>query len=169
MELKNSITMQNLMTAFSGESQARNKYTFFAAKAKEDGFEQISNLFMETADDERAHAEIWFNYLDAAGKTEDNLASAAASEHYEWAEMYDAFSKTAREEGFEDIAIKFELVGKIENEHERRFSKLLKNVTNGYVFRCDSAVIAEIAVTFTPANPHRKFVRFAESQEHILQ
>ena len=82
MELKNSITMQNLMTAFSGESQARNKYTFFAAKAKEDGFEQISNLFMETADDERAHAEIWFNYLDAAGKTEDNLASAAASEHY---------------------------------------------------------------------------------------
>ena len=141
MELKNSITMQNLMTAFSGESQARNKYTFFAAKAKEDGFEQISNLFMETADDERAHAEIWFNYLDAAGKTEDNLASAAASEHYEWAEMYDAFSKTAREEGFEDIAIKFELVGKIENEHERRFSKLLKNVTNGYVFRCDSAVM----------------------------
>ncbi len=141
MELKNSITIQNLMTAFSGESQARNKYTFFAAKAKEDGFEQISNLFMETADDERAHAEIWFNYLDAAGKTEDNLASAAASEHYEWAEMYDAFSKIAREEGFEDIAIKFELVGKIENEHERRFSKLLKNVTNGYVFRCDSAVM----------------------------
>lgn len=141
MELKNSMTEQNLMTAFSGESQARNKYTFFAARAREDGFEQIANLFLQTADDERAHAEIWFNYLNAAGKTEDNLASAAAGEHYEWSEMYDAFAKTARAEGFDDIAVKFELVGKIESEHEKRFAKLLKNVANDEVFRCGSEVM----------------------------
>lgn len=135
------MTEQNLMTAFSGESQARNKYTFFAARAREDGFEQIANLFLQTADDERAHAEIWFNYLNAAGKTEDNLASAAAGEHYEWTEMYDAFAKTARAEGFDDIAVKFELVGKIESEHEKRFAKLLKNVANDEVFRCGSEVM----------------------------
>lgn len=140
-ELKNSKTEQNLMTAFSGESLARNKYTFFAAKARADGFEQIANLFLETADDERAHAEIWFNYLGAAGKTDDNLTSAAAGEHYEWAEMYDAFAKAAREEGFDDIAVKFELVGKIESEHEKRFNKLLKNVKDNEVFRSGTAAM----------------------------
>ena len=114
------------MTAFSGESLARNKYTFFAAKARADGFEQIANLFLETADDERAHAEIWFNYLGAAGKTEDNLTSAAAGEHYEWAEMYDAFAKTAREEGFDDIAVKFELVAKSKASTKSALTSCLK-------------------------------------------
>lgn len=141
MELKGSRTEQNLMTAFSGESQARNKYTYFAGKARKEGFEQIADIFIETAENEKEHAEIWFNYLEGIGKTEDNLASAAAGEHYEWAEMYSAFAKDARDEGFDDIAVKFEYVAKIEAQHEERFLKLLANVQNGEVFRRGSIVI----------------------------
>ena len=141
MELKGSRTEQNLMTAFSGESQARNKYTYVAGKARKEGFEQIADIFIETAENEKEHAEIWFNYLEGIGKTEDNLASAAAGEHYEWAEMYSAFAKDARDEGFDDIAVKFEYVAKIEAQHEERFLKLLANVQNGEVFRRGSIVI----------------------------
>ena len=139
MDLKGSKTEQNLMAAFAGESQARNKYTYFASKAKKDGYEQIAAIFEETALNEKEHAKIWFKELNggAIPSTVDNLKSAADGENYEWNDMYDEFAKVAREEGFDRIANLFEGVGKIEKEHEERFRKLLDNVENGLVFSKD--------------------------------
>ena len=145
MELKGSKTEQNLMTAFAGESQARNKYTYFASKAKKEGYEQISKLFLETADNEKEHAKLWFKYLGGIGTTVENLAAAAAGENYEWTDMYKTFAEEARAEGFDEIAAKFEGVAKIEAEHEQRYKKLLENLENGEVFKKGSIVIWKCA------------------------
>ena len=133
--LEGSKTQANLMAAFAGESQARNKYTYYASAAKKEGFEQISALFTETANNEKEHAKIWFKLLhDGIGETAKNLLEAAEGENYEWTEMYATFAKEAREEGFDKIAYLFEGVAKIEKEHEERYRKLLENVENGLVF-----------------------------------
>lgn len=141
MELKGTKTEQNLMTAFAGESQARNKYTYFASKAKKEGYEQIAALFLETADNEKEHAKLWFKYLGGIGSTAENLAAAAAGENYEWTDMYKTFAEEARAEGFEEIAARFEGVAKVEAEHEERYRKLLANVQNGEVYKRGSIVI----------------------------
>ncbi len=141
MELKGSKTEQNLRDAFAGESQARNKYTYFASKAKKDGYEQIASLFLETADNEKEHAKIWFKLLGGIGTTAENLLAAAEGENFEWTDMYARFAKEAREEGFEDIAQLFEGVGAIEKEHEERYRKLLANVQGGLVFSKDGDMI----------------------------
>ena len=141
MELKGSKTEQNLRTAFAGESQARNKYTYFASKAKKEGFVQIANIFTETAENEKEHAKIWFKLLGDIGTTAENLLAAAEGENYEWTDMYAAFAKEAREEGFEDIAKLFEGVGAVEKEHEERYRKLLSNVQGGLVFSRDGDMI----------------------------
>ena len=143
MELKGSKTEQNLMTAFAGESQARNKYTFFASQAKKDGYEQIAAIFQETADNEKEQAKLWFKLLNGGtiGSTEENLKAAAAGENYEWTDMYAEFAKTAKEEGFTRIAYLFEEVGKIEKEHEERYLKLLENVKEGKVFEAGEVKI----------------------------
>ena len=141
MELKGSKTEQNLRDAFAGESQARNKYTYFASKAKKEGYVQISNLFLETADNEKEHAKIWFKLLGGIGTTAENLLAAAEGENFEWTDMYARFAKEAREEGFEDIATLFEGVGAIEKEHEERYRKLLANVQGGLVFSKDGDMI----------------------------
>ena len=143
MELKGSKTEQNLMTAFAGESQARNKYTFFASQAKKDGYEQIAAIFQDTADNEKEHAKLWFKLLNggAIGSTEENLKAAAAGENYEWTDMYAEFAKTAKKEGFTRIAYLFEEVGKIEKEHEERYLKLLENVKEGKVFEAGEVKI----------------------------
>ena len=143
MELKGSKTEKNLMEAFAGESQARNKYTYFASKAKKEGYEQIAAIFQETADNEKEHAKLWFKLLNggAIGSTEENLKSAAAGENYEWTDMYAEFAKTAKEEGFARIAYLFEEVGKIEKEHEERYLKLLENVKEGKVFEAGEVKI----------------------------
>ena len=139
MELKGSKTEQNLKTAFAGESQARNKYTFFASKARKDGYEQIAEIFEETANNEKEHAKIWFKLLNngAISSTAQNLKSAAEGENYEWTDMYAEFAKTAKEEGFDHIAFLFEEVGKIKKEHETRYLKLLNNINEGIVFSRD--------------------------------
>ena len=136
MELKGSRTEANLAAAFAGESQARNKYTYYASKAKKEGYEQIAALFLETAENEKEHAKIWFKLLHdgAIPDTIANLKDAAAGENYEWTDMYATFAKEAHEEGFDDIAFLFEQVGAIEKEHEERYLKLLANVENGVVF-----------------------------------
>ena len=142
MELKGSKTEKNLMAAFSGESEARNKYTYYASKAKNDGYVQIAKLFEETAANEKEHAKIWFKLLkDGIGDTAYNLADAAAGENYEWTEMYPTFAKEAREEGFNHIAFLFEEVAKIEKEHEERYKKLLENIEGGLVFSRDEEMI----------------------------
>ena len=130
MDLKGSKTEKNLMEAFAGESQARNKYTYFASKAKKEGYEQIAAIFQETADNEKEHAKMWFKLLHggAVPTTEENLADAAAGENYEWTDMYARMAKEAKEEGFDRIAYLFEAVGKIEKEHEERYKKLLASV-----------------------------------------
>ncbi len=144
MELKGSKTEQNLMTAFAGESQARNKYTYYASKAKKEGFVQIAELFEATANNEKEHAKIWFKLLhDGIADTATNLADAAAGEHYEWTDMYATFAKEAREEGFDHIAFLFEGVAKIEKEHEERYRKLLDNVEKKIVFSRDGDCIWE--------------------------
>ncbi|MBO4581846.1 MAG: rubrerythrin family protein [Bacteroidales bacterium] len=145
MKLKGTKTEKNLATAFAGESQARNKYSYYASKAKKDGFVQIGNLFEETANNEKEHAKIWFKLLHDGGipGTVDNLKDAADGEHYEWTDMYATFAKEAREEGFDDIANLFESVGKIEKTHEERFRKLLANVEGGVVFSKDEDMIWE--------------------------
>jgi rubrerythrin len=138
--LEQSKTKANLMTAFAGESQARNKYTYYADKAEKDGFVQIAQIFRETANNERAHAEIWFKLLNGAQELPDtatNLKDAANGENYEWTDMYATFAKEAREEGFDHIAYLFDSVAEIEREHEQRFRKLLSNVENGIVFTKD--------------------------------
>ena len=127
--------------AFAGESQARNKYTYFASKAKKDGYVQIAKIFEETAANEKEHAEIWFKLLNGIGSTAENLKSAAEGENYEWTDMYDQMAKDAREEGFDKIAFLFEEVGKIEKEHEERYRKLLANVEGGLVFSRDGDMI----------------------------
>ena len=140
-ELKGSKTEANLMAAFAGESQARNKYTYYASKAKKDGYEQIGGLFMETAENEKEHAKIWFKLLhDGMPDTIANLKDAAAGENYEWTDMYAEFAKTAKEEGFDKIAYLFEMVGKIEKEHEERYLKLLENIEKNTVFVRDGEV-----------------------------
>ena len=133
-ELKGTKTEQNLMTAFAGESQARNKYTYFASAAKKEGYEQISALFAKTADNEKEHAKMWFKLLGELGNTAQNLAAAAAGENYEWTDMYATFAKEADEEGFADIAEKFRAVAEIERTHEERYRKLLANVEMQKVF-----------------------------------
>ena len=141
MELKGSQTEKNLWAAFAGESQARNKYTYYASKAKKDGFEQISRIFTETADNEKEHAKIWFKLVAGIGDTKDNLKDAAAGEHDEWTSMYPGFAKTAHEEGFEKIAKLFEGVAKIEKEHEERYQLLLKNIEEDKVFKKSEKII----------------------------
>ncbi len=143
MELKGTKTEQNLMTAFAGESQARNKYTYFASKAKKEGYEQIAAIFQETADNEKEHAKMWFKLLNGGeiGSTAENLKAAADGENYEWTDMYAEFAKTAKEEGLDRIAYLFEEVGKIEKEHEERYLKLLENVKDGKVFEAGEVKI----------------------------
>ena len=136
-ELKGTKTEKNLMEAFAGESQARNKYTYFASVAKKEGYEQIAAIFEETAYNEKEHAKMWFKELGGIGSTADNLKAAAAGENFEWTDMYDRMAKEAREEGFERIAYLFEAVGKIEKEHEERYKKLLENVEGDLVFSKD--------------------------------
>ena len=140
-QIKGSKTEANLKTAFAGESQARNKYTYFASKAKKEGFEQIARLFLETAEQEKEHAKIWFKLLDGIGDTVSNLKEAAAGENFEWTDMYAGFAKTAKEEGFADIAALFEGVAAIEKEHEERYKKLVSNIEKGVVFSKDGEAI----------------------------
>ena len=140
-DLKGTKTEKNLWEAFAGESQARNKYTYFASKAKKDGYVQIAKIFEETAANEKEHAEIWFKLLNGIGSTAENLKSAAEGENYEWTDMYDQMAKDAREEGFDHIAFLFEEGGKIEKEHEERYRKLLANVEGGLVFSRDGDMI----------------------------
>ena len=128
-------TEKNLEAAFAGESQARNKYTYFASRAKKEGFEQIAALFLETAENEKEHAKLWFKELNGINDTAQNLADAAAGENYEWTDMYEGFAKTAEEEGFTELAIKFRMVAAIEKRHEERYRALLKNVETAEVFK----------------------------------
>ena len=167
MELNGSKTEANLMTAFAGDSLARNKYTYYASAAKKEGYQQIAAIFEETAANEKEHAKIWFKLLHdgAVPGTVDNLKDAAAGENYEWTEMYAEFAKTAREEGFDNIAILFEGVAKIEKEHEERYKKLLANVEGGVVFskegdtiwvcrNCGHVHIGKTAPTVCPVCAH---------------
>ncbi len=146
-ELKGTKTEKNLMEAFAGESQARNKYTYYASKAKKDGYEQIAAIFTETANNEKEHAKIWFKLLNGGNipDTMQNLADAASGENFEWTNMYDKMAKEAKEEGFDNIAYLFEEVGKIEKEHEARYKKLLKNIEDGLVFSKDGDTIWQCA------------------------
>ena len=166
---KGTKTEKNLMEAFAGESQARNKYTYFASKAKKDGYEQIAQIFLETADNEKEHAKIWFKLLNDGDipSTTENLQAAADGENYELTDMYDKMAEEAREEGFNDVAFLFEAVGKIEKEHEARFKKLLENVENGLVFskdgdriwkcrNCGHIVIGNQAPEICPVCKHPK-------------
>ena len=141
MELKGSKTEANLRTAFSGESEARNKYTYFASVAKKEGYEQIAAIFLETAENEKEHAKIHFKYLQGIGDTKSNLADAAAGENYEWTDMYAKFAKEADEEGFTEIAATFRGIAEVEKHHEERYRKLLENVENGEVFKKGSIVV----------------------------
>ena len=134
-DIKGTKTEQNLLAAFAGESQARNKYTYFASVAKKEGYEQIAALFQETADNEREHAKMWFKQLNGIGTTEQNLEHAASGENYEWTDMYPGFAKTANEEGFTAIAKLFERIAEIEKKHEERYKALLKNIQEGKVFK----------------------------------
>ncbi len=158
-------TEKNLMEAFAGESQARNKYTYFASKAKKEGFEQISALFLKTADNEKEHAKMWFKELDGIGNTAQNLSAAADGENFEWTDMYENFAKTAEEEGFSELAKKFRMVGAIEKEHEKRYRTLLSNVEAQQVFakssvkvwecrNCGHIVVGENAPTVCPVCAH---------------
>ena len=178
MELKGSKTEENLKTAFAGESQARNKYTYFASKAKKEGYEQIAAIFEETAANEKEHAKIWFKLLEggAVKSTVENLEAAANGENYEWTDMYDGFAKTAKEEGFNDIAFLFESVAAIEKEHEERFKKLLANINDKLVFssegdsiwicrNCGHIVVGKEAPKVCPvcAHPQSYFERKANN------
>ena len=166
LTLKGTKTEQNLWTAFAGESQARNKYTYFASKAKKEGYEQIAALFLETADNEKEHAKLWFKALQGIGSTAENLKAAAEGENYEWTEMYDEFAKVADEEGFHELAEQFRGVAAIEKHHEERYLALLKNVENLEVFRkstgihtwkcrnCGCLVISEEAPKICPVCLH---------------
>ncbi len=143
MNLKGTKTEQNLMAAFAGESQARNKYTYFASVAKKEGYEQIAAIFQQTADNEKEHAKMWFKELGELGNTAENLAAAAAGENYEWTDMYATFAKEAEEEGFKELAVKFRKVADIEKTHEERYRALLKNVEMQQVFEKSEEVMWE--------------------------
>lgn len=169
MELKGSKTEQCLMQAFAGESQARNKYTYFASKAKKEGYEQIAAIFLETADNEKEHAKLWFKYLEGGDikSTEENLEEAANGENYEWTEMYPEFARVAESEGFKEIAAKFRLVAEIEKHHEERYKKLLNSVKTGVVFvsndvavwkcrNCGHIVVGKYAPEICPVCKHPK-------------
>ena len=146
MNIKGTKTEQNLMAAFAGESQARNKYTYYASKAKKEGFVQIASIFEETANNEKEHAKIWYKLLhDGIGSTGENLLDAAEGENYEWTDMYAQFAKDAREEGFEAIAKLFDGVALIEKEHEERYRKLLENLKTGKVFEKDGEIVWQCA------------------------
>ena len=160
-------TEKNLMEAFAGESQARNKYTYFASKAKKEGFEQIAEIFQKTADNEKEHAKLWFKELEGIGDTAQNLLAAAEGENYEWTDMYEGFAKTAEEEGFKALAMKFRLVAAIEKRHEERYRALLKNVELQEVFaksevkvwecrNCGHIVVGEKAPEICPTCAHPK-------------
>ena len=168
-DLKGTKTEANLMAAFAGESQARNKYTYFASVAKKEGYEQIAAIFQETADNEKEHAKLWFKLLHGGEvpTTAENLLAAAEGENFEWTDMYDRMAKEAREEGFDHIAFLFEEVGKIEKEHEERYRKLLSNVEGGLVFsrdgekiwkcrNCGHIVIGKEAPELCPVCTHAK-------------
>ncbi len=165
MELKGTKTEANLRAAFAGESQARNKYTYFASVAKKEGYEQIAEIFLKTADNEKEHAKMWFKALGELGKTTDNLAAAAAGENFEWTDMYERFAKEAKEEGFDDLADKFLAVGKIEKAHEERYRALLNNIEMQAVFakseekmwecrNCGHLVIGKAAPEVCPVCNH---------------
>ncbi len=142
MKLKGTKTEKNLLEAFAGESMARNKYTYYASQAKKDGYEQIAAIFLETADNEKEHAKLWFKALhDGMPSTIDNLIDAAQGENFEWSDMYARMAKEAREEGFEELAILFENVGKVEKEHEERYRILIKNLEEGQVFEKNGVAI----------------------------
>ena len=141
MELKGSKTEKNLMEAFSGESQARNKYTYYASVAKKEGYEQIAGIFLETADNEKEHAKLHYKYLNGIGDTLANLNDAAAGENYEWVDMYAKFAKEAEEEGFKEIAATFKMIGEVEKHHEERYRALIKNLEEGNVFKKDGVVV----------------------------
>ena len=158
-------TEKNLETAFSGESQARNKYTYFASVAKKEGYEQIASLFLKTADNEKEHAKLWFKELNGIGNTTENLVAAAAGENYEWTDMYAGFAKTAEEEGFPELAAKFRMVAAIEKQHEERYRALLHNVEAQEVFKksevkvwecrnCGHIVVGECAPEVCPTCNH---------------
>ncbi len=160
-------TEKNLLEAFAGESQARNKYTYFASKAKKEGFEQIAEIFQKTADNEKEHAKLWFKELEGIGDTAQNLLAAAEGENYEWTDMYEGFAKTAEAEGFKDLAIKFRLVAAVERRHEERYRALLKNVEMQEVFaksdvkvwecrNCGHIVVGEKAPEICPTCAHPK-------------
>lgn len=166
-DLKGTKTELNLRAAFSGESEARNKYTFFASVAKKEGYNQIAAIFEETAANEKEHAEMWFKLLKGIGDTKANLVSAAEGENYEWTNMYPTFAKEAREEGFDSIAAMFERVAEVEEEHEKRYKKLLENVEGGKVFiredvvmwqcrNCGAIVIGKAAPEVCPVCAHPK-------------
>ena len=138
MELKGSKTEKNLMEAFAGESQARNKYTYFASVAKKEGYVQIAKIFEETANNEKEHAKLWFKHLQGIGNTLENLKAAAAGENYEWTDMYKRMAEEAREEGFEELAVKFERVAEVEAAHEKRYNKLLESYKAGTTFKGDA-------------------------------
>lgn len=140
MELKGSKTEQNLLTAFAGESMARNKYTYYGSRARKDGYEQIGAIFDETAANEKEHAEVWYGYVEGVHDTLENLKNAAGGEHYEWSEMYSNFAQVAREEGFTEIAERFERVAMVEKVHEERYNTLIKNIEEGHVFERDGEV-----------------------------
>ena len=158
-------TEQNLRAAFSGESEARNKYTFFASKAKKEGYEQIAALFLKTADNEKEHAKLWFKELNGIGDTAENLLNAAEGENYEWTDMYEGFAKTADEEGFHELAARFRLVAAVEKHHEERYRALLHNVETAQVFakseikvwecrNCGHIVVGEKAPEICPTCNH---------------
>lgn len=170
-------TEKNLEAAFAGESQARNKYTYFASTAKKEGYEQIAALFLKTADNEKEHAKMWFKELNGIGNTAENLGAAADGENYEWTDMYAQFAREAKEEGFDTLAILFEMVGKIEKEHEDRYRKLLEAVKNGTVFEkseevvwecgnCGHVVKGEKAPQLCPVCKHPQAYFFIKAQNY---
>ena len=174
MELKGTKTEKNLMAAFAGESQARNKYTYFASVAKKEGYEQIAAIFLKTAENEKEHAKLWFKYLDGIGNTAQNLKAAAEGENYEWTDMYDTFAKEAEEEGFKELAEKFRAVGRIEKTHEERYRTLLNNVETNAVFEkagermwecrnCGHIVVGKAAPEICPVCNHPR--RYFEVRE----
>ena len=165
MDFENSQTKKNLETAFAGESQAHTKYRYYASKAKKDGFEQIADLFLKTADNEKEHAKMWFKELNGIGSTAENLVSAADGENYEWTDMYDGFAKTAEAEGFPELAAKFRMVAAIERKHEERYRALLHNVEAQQVFaksevkvwecrNCGHIMVGEKAPEICPVCAH---------------
>ena len=176
-DLKGTKTLENLLAAFAGESQARNKYTYYASKAKKEGYVQISNIFLETAANEKEHAELWFKLAHGIGTTEENLLDAAAGENYEWTDMYKEMAATAREEGFPEIAAQMEGVAAIEKEHEERYRKLAANIRDGKVFEreekvlwqcsnCGHQVVAEKAPQLCPVCKHPQAYFQIESENY---